>query len=441
MAGEFGAVGPLWIEGHAHSHAGGGRFNSLRLARLAVALLGIVGCAATSPAPSPPPAVAPCASTRVPSPLASPGLLPPRPVTPDPTPSTRFALGPDPGSLALAEGRWAVRIETRPRALVTLAVMGPRSALRRLDMVAPRAWPRLRADVVEDDRLLPYFTSWESPAEGVSTFAVVDVDAPVELRLVEQPASVGVLAKELRRRRPRDLTFPLIGLPQPMERYAGYFLQYPHRYQFVRADVATALRHAFRQTRLRFRRGSFGIGDASQWNGRRPASDQDQPRHISHEGGRDVDIGLPMVKGRSRIERRCRGVTTDRGVLRCAPGSERGFDAARLAYFLGLLIDGPTPGGRFVPNRAARPGPYAEVEVIFTDQSYIEAVHRELPELRKKGWIHDEAFGALGEQGLLRASPWHTDHVHIRFTGQAGLVSSAFDFRLPGQAPPADLPP
>ncbi len=36
--------------------------------------------------------------------------------------------------------------------------------------------------------------------------------------------------------------------------------------------------------------------------------------------------------------------------------------------------------------------------------------------------MHDEAFGALGEEGLLRASPWHTDHMHIRFKGEVAGV-------------------
>jgi hypothetical protein len=173
----------------------------------------------------------------------------------------------------------------------------------------------------------------------------------------------------------------------------------------------------------------------------------DQPRHISHEGGRDVDIGLPTSDdSAAKLKRRCEGVLVERDRLECAPGTVRDLDAMRLAYLLGLMLDGPTPGGRYVEKASRRPGPIAEVETIFTDQAYIDEIRRVLPQLRAKRWIHEEAFGALGEEGLLRPSPWHTDHVHVRFMGAPGTVQAPLAFGAstkvvapahPNAAPPA----
>jgi hypothetical protein len=91
-------------------------------------------------------------------------------------------------------------------------------------------------------------------------------------------------------------------------------------------------------------------------------------------------------------------------------------DAYRLAYFLGLLIDGPTPRGIYMPKN--RPGPLAIVQSILTDEAYVDEIRKAAEKLRRRRWIHDEGYGALVEEGLLRPSPWHTDHVHIRFAGE-----------------------
>jgi hypothetical protein len=221
----------------------------------------------------------------------------------------------------------------------------------------------------------------------------------------------------------------LVGFPFPVVPSAGYVMESPHRYGFVRADVAAAMRAALEQTRIRYRRNLLAIGDCSQWNGARPASDLGKPRHISHEGGRDVDIALPTRDDEpSYLQRRCEGVLVEQTRLECSPGTVRGLDGERLAYFLGLLLDGPTPGGRHVPDPSRRPGPIAEVDTIFTDQAYIDEIRKALDELKRKRWIHDEAFAALGEDGLLRPSPWHVDHVHIRFRGETAAVPELLRF-------------
>ncbi|MEM9874271.1 MAG: hypothetical protein AAF928_05210 [Myxococcota bacterium] len=331
-------------------------------------------------------------------------------------------------------GRWAVVVETPPGRFVTVGIRGPRTALSRLALAPPPALRRLRPDAKDEDGRLPRFVSFESELGSVlELIVVVEATAPVTLLRTSVPT-----ARVDDQGDAATAALALVGLPSPVEPRAGYFLQYPHRYQFVRADVARALRTAFRQVHRRFRGGSFGVGDISQWNGDRPASDLDRPRHISHVGGRDVDLALPAAKGRSLIEPRCRGVMVDERVLRCAPGSVRNVDARRLAYLLATLIDGPTPGGRFISDPERRPGPHASVEVIFTDEAYIEALRRELGELRRRRWIHDEAYGALGEQGLLRPSPWHVDHVHVRFAGAPAIVSDVLSFAAPKAAPADD---
>jgi hypothetical protein len=130
-----------------------------------------------------------------------------------------------------------------------------------------------------------------------------------------------------------------------------------------------------------------------------------------------VDFGLPSSDDSpSDTSRRCEGVLVEREVLRCAPGTVRDFDAMRTAYLLGLLIDGPTPSGIHLPKN--RPGPTAMVDSMLTDEAYIEEIRRAAAELRRKRWIHDEGYAALMEDGLLRPSPWHVDHVHLRFAGE-----------------------
>ena len=386
-----------------------------RLVIRRLALLFLAGCTAGPTAPPAPLPEANAATAEVPatSPTNEPDLD--AIVAPGDPPGTRLALELADDRRTIGPGLWAVVVKVPGESYVTLGLRGPRDALRRFELVPPRNLRRLRSEVYEEDGRLPVFVSFETPAGEHELTLVVDVDAPTELFRASAPAEAAL-----------EASAPLVGLPFPIESYAGYFMQYPHRYQFVRADVALALRQAFRQTRHRFGAGAFGIGDASQWNGIKPASDIGHPRHISHQGGRDIDIALPGEKGLWKIERRCDGVLVDKQVLRCAPGTVRNFDARRLAFFLGQLIDNPTKLRRD-PRTKERPHA-AIVDVIFTDEAYIEAMRRELDDLRNRGWIRDEAHGALGEEGLLRPSPWHTDHVHVRFLGAQGTVASVLSF-------------
>ena len=43
-----------------------------------------------------------------------------------------------------------------------------------------------------------------------------------------------------------------------------------------------------------------------------------------------------------------------------------------------------------------------------------------VPELEARRWIGEEGRAALSEEGILVASPWHTDHFHVRFGGEPG---------------------
>jgi hypothetical protein len=45
-------------------------------------------------------------------------------------------------------------------------------------------------------------------------------------------------------------------------------------------------------------------------------------------------------------------------------------------------------------------------------------VVRVAPSLHERGFIKDAGVLALAEDGVLVASPWHTDHVHVRFAGE-----------------------
>ncbi len=335
---------------------------------------------------------------------------------PAPRPGERLSLPLDRDRMALGPGRWVVLVSAPPRHYVSIGLTGPVDALDQFAVVPPDAMRQLRAGAAKDDGRLPAFVSFESADHELSVPVVVDVTAPVELMRVATPTQ-------------HDGDKPLVGLPYPLEERAGYFLDAPTRYLFVRSDVAEALRAAFHQTRVRYKGNAIGVGDTTQWNGVRPATDLGKPRHISHDGGVDIDIGLPSSDGSpSGLTRRCQGVLVDEDRLECAPGTVRNLDVMRLTYLLGLLIDGPTPGGRHIPDAKRRPGPIAQVDSILTDQVYIDEIRKALPKLRAKRWIHEEAYGALGEEGILRPSPWHTDHVHVRFAGKRARVPELLRF-------------
>ncbi|MCC6527409.1 MAG: hypothetical protein IT373_32475 [Polyangiaceae bacterium] len=332
------------------------------------------------------------------------------------TTARELALDLEAGELALPPGESHVTVALPPHRLVTIGVVGLRHGLSRLTFDAPHA---ALGTVAPGDGALPVFVSLATGDAPEPVRFSVTLVAPAHAvgRAVDPDATAAPSRRDLKRglASPR----PLVGLPFPQSAADGYVLGSAHRYAFARVDVAVALRQALAQTRTRFRRNALALHDLSQWDGDRPASDAAMPRHIGHTGGREVDVGLPSVDDdRSDFTSRCQTIMVDRDVLKCAPGTIKGLDALRLAYFLGLLLDGPTPEGRYMPEH--RPGPVAIVESILTDQAYVDAVRKVLPELRARYWIHDDAYGALMEEGILRASPWHVDHVHLRFAGEDG---------------------
>jgi len=332
---------------------------------------------------------------------------------------SRFDLMPGRDRLAVAPGRWAIRVPVPPSRALTLALSGPARALRQFDVLGRGSLRRL--ETVRGDGELPTFVSFVTPSDAEPLLVVLDVDASVTLHRIESPP-LDVLGSNVRADAARIV---LVGMRPPSSTKAGYTFGTAPRYAFLRADAAEALRGAFRQVKRRLDREPIALGDASQWNGLRPASDRHLARHISHEGGRDVDLGLPGLDGDSSIRHRCKLELAPPDRATCAEGSVSGLDAERLAYLLALLIDGPTPKGRYVAEPRKRQGPLAPVELVFADAAYVAAVRAALPELRKKRWIHDEAVAALMDDAKLRASPWHTDHVHVRFAGAAASVPGA----------------
>ena len=195
----------------------------------------------------------------------------------------------------------------------------------------------------------------------------------------------------------------LVGFPAPASLRSGYVVGGPARYAFGRIDVVKSLMSAFQKTRKTFASDPIWISDMSQWNGKRPKSDLGEVRHISHEGGCDVDLGLPASDTLDgNVRDHCKRVFLDPTHAGCAPGTAKGVDFERLAYLLGTLAD-ETDG---------------RITKVFMDDVFRREVIRVAKDLRERGFLKEVAQAALSEEGVLVASPWHTDHVHIRFSGE-----------------------
>jgi hypothetical protein len=415
------------------------RFGRLAVS-LSVALLGVASaCApASTPEPSRPIQAAPLIDPAAPPGDRSPEASIPAPVAPEPPmalapPQAELragaSLAPDRDRIELPAGRSLINVSVPADRFVSIGVLGPTDALLGFDLIGPPAVGAIRSrSSLDEDGLLPRIVSFWTPPSVDLVTVLVDVAAPVSLVRVSAPASpeapwlaprpAGPSPKG--KPRPALPSFPLssaalkklppmplVGLPIPASRDDGYVLQSPARYQFLRADVAHALLAAFRKVRVRFRRDPIAVADISQWDGLRPATDLGKPRHISHEGGRDVDLALPADDGNPSIVRaHCDGVLVEADAQGCAPGTVRGLDALRLAFLLGFLFDMDPPG---------------RIERVFTDDAFIREIRRAALELRARRWIKDEAFEGLHNDEIMRPSPWHTDHVHIRFTGPAAV--------------------
>lgn len=394
-----------------------------------------LGCLAERPLPAAlvsAPAKAP-ASALTPAPA-----LPAAPIPPDPAPAPAplteappvqplpAAIGAGAATLALGVGRSLVDVHVAASSYVSIGVFGPQYALLGFDVVVVVRAPEdasveakapleemasLEAALaplrthrpLDEDGLLPRIVSFRSPAEAVVVRVLVDASEEVELRRITAPLTdPEPLPEKGKRYRPTQA--PSIGFPAPLARDEGYFLQSAARYQFARTDVIAALLRAFQRTRSKFRRDPIAIADISQWDGVRPATDLGRPRHISHEGGRDVDLALAASDEEpSTVRAHCTGVLIEQSVQGCGPGTVRGFDAQRMAYFLGALFETAPP-----------------VEKIFVDDVYLRELRKAAERLHERRVLKDAAFEGLSDDAIVRASPWHTDHLHVRFAGPPG---------------------
>lgn len=388
--------------------------------------ISVAGCgAAPSPPPRAPLEVAPVArvllvlpdarlaDARVLEPAQPPhslfdaeSLPPLPPPPPPPAPPPRLAL--DAEALELPAGRSIVEVELPPDRLVSLGVFGAQDALLGFDLVGAEAALAVGSHgALDEDGLLPRIASFVTPpaVEPELVTAIVEATEPVLLRRVAA-ARVGPERRTASAESSAEAP-PLIGLPAPRSREDGYLLGRAGRYEFARIDVALVLMATLQKTRRRFHRDPIVITDISQWDGRRPALDLGSPRHQSHTGGRDVDIGLPASDGGpSSLRLHCKGARAGaEDHHSCVPGSASGVDMNRLAYLLADFVA--------VPGR---------VEAIFLDDEYIAAVRRASEQLRAWGFVDPGAVTTLADDRLLRHAPWHTDHVHVRFTGERARV-------------------
>lgn len=320
-------------------------------------------------------------------------------------PGSRPATAGD--AVSLGAGRSVVSVAIPARSFASIGIFGPAASLRGVSILGTSSGARAARSAVpiEEDGLLPRVISFAPDATSFRVDLVIDVEDPVVVDVAvadptetQAPSPKAIGRGEARAR-------PLVGLPPPVTIDDGYVLGTPARYVFMRVDVASALIEALRRTRTRFRGDPIAISDASQWDARRPKTDRNAPRHISHVGGRDIDIALPSSNGtQSLVQDRCRGVLLTQDRYGCAPGTVRGLDAPRLAFLLGTMCD-------------LAPG---EVIKVFMDDVYRREVVAAGPALVERKWLKDEAATALSEDGIIVASPWHTDHFHVRFRGEEG---------------------
>ncbi len=316
-------------------------------------------------------------------------------------------LSKDAPRLPLPAGRSNLQISLPERSFATIAVLGPQDALLGLSFLGHPSARRIQSRTpLEEDGLLPRTVSLLTQ-DAVVLFAILDVRDNVELRLVTAPADEVTEPTAAGLKSGKEEARPLVGFPVPSSDRAGYMLAAAGRYVFARSDVIHSLMSAFEKTRKKFASDPIAISDASQWNGKRPKTDLGEVRHISHEGGCDIDLALPANDTiPSTLRDHCRGVRLAEDRFGCAPGTAKGVDFERLAFLLGTLAD-EAPG---------------RITKVFLDDVYRREVVRVAPSLFEKKWIEQAGSVALSEDGVLVASPWHTDHIHVRFSGEKARV-------------------
>lgn len=323
----------------------------------------------------------------------------------DGLPAPPVAGSRDEEPILLPSGRSTVELVAPPASFVSVAIRGPRHALLGARALGDGRLARAldRGTALDEDGLLPRLFSGVTLDEEERVSLLVDVTDPVTVTLVSAPVADDAPP---RLRGPKDEpppSRPLVGMPPPEGARAGYVVLGPARYAFARIDVVKSLRVAFAKTRKRFGNDPIAVSDMSQWNGRRPKQDLGEVRHISHDGGCDVDLALPASDFQpSDVRDHCKRVFLDPTHAGCAPGTAKGVRFDVLAHLLGALVD--EADGRVVK--------------IFVDDVFRREIIREAKILHEREWIADGARGALSEEGVLVASPWHTDHVHVRFTGE-----------------------
>jgi hypothetical protein len=312
-------------------------------------------------------------------------------------------------AMTLPAGYSRVVVAVRPGSLTSLLVLGDQGALAHFALD-----PALAPDALEEDALLPRAASFVVPP-GVEEVAVsVEVDSPARLVRVEAAAGEDTPTEGP----------PLIGFPAPTRRDDGYLLERSGRYQFARPDVVTLLRGAFADTRRRFRRDPIGLVDLSQWDAFRPAIDQGKPRHVSHEGGRDVDIALPSTLEPSTHRDHCdKLISRDLTTGLCRRSTARHVDYLRLAFLLGRLVK------------------TGHVDRIFLDTEFIgptaEAARKLIHPPGYPAWVAERL---QPPNGIVRHVAWHTDHVHVRFLGPRGVSALRAAGELPSLPPAAPAP-
>ncbi len=306
----------------------------------------------------------------------------------------------------LPAGRSVVHVTIPAGTFATLGILGPKGALLGLDAPGPGLAALVRRHgPTEEDGLLPRFVGFAPRDEAAELELVVDVADPVSVELAcapgEDAPAPTTKGLSLGTESPR----PLVCFPMPTSVADGWALGVAARYAFLRVDVVRSLMRAFQKTRKKLGGDPIQISDASQWNGKRPKSDLDVIRHISHAGGCDVDLGLPANDTfPSSVRDHCRGVRLEPDRFGCSPGTAKGVDFERLAYLLGLLYE------------------EGAIIKVYVDDAYRREVVRAARELTDKGVMKPAAVAGLGEDGVMVSSPWHTDHVHVRFGGEKGLA-------------------
>lgn len=311
--------------------------------------------------------------------------LSPRPALGSPT------LHGDRAEVELGPGFTRVDVDAEEGHACTVFVLGPRDALSHFQLHGA-----LAHDAIDEDGMLPKAASFVAGTSPV--WLGVEVHEAVRVRKVCASPTTSLPTEDDR--------VLMIGMPTPTRRDDGYVLERPNRYQFARPDVVFTLRGAFTAVRTRFRRDPIGIADITQWDGRKPALDVGLPRHISHDGGRDVDIAFPSLDEPSRMGDHCeKEHNADKTSASCRPGTGKGVDAMRLAHLGALLFQ------------------QGVLDKMFLDREFIPDVGRAAEKQAKWGWISKKAAAALQpDAGILVHVPWHTDHVHLRFLGAKALA-------------------